>query len=98
RPHLAAQRQASQLHAVADAEDGNAQLEQPRVAGRGAGLVDAGRAAGEDEAPGAQGLDSLGGQVVADKLAKDVLLAHAPGDQLAVLGAEVEDENTFTFR
>ena len=37
--------------------------------------------------------DALGGQVVADDLAEDVLLAHAAGDELAVLRAEVEDED-----
>ena len=38
---------------------------------------------------------ALGRQVVADDLAEDVLLAHAPGDELAVLRAEVEDQDEF---
>ena len=36
--------------------------------------------------------------VVADDLAEDVQLADAPGDELAVLRAEVEDQDAFTFR
>ena len=39
-----------------------------------------------------------GRQIVAHDLTEDVLLAHAPGDELAVLRAEVEDEDAFTFR
>ena len=68
-----------------------------RIAVRGAGVVDAGRAAGEDEAARLQLGDARGRQVVAHDLAEDVLLAHPPGDQLAVLRAEVEDQDAFRF-
>ena len=67
------------------------------IAARRAGVVDAGRAAGEDEAARLQLGDALGRQVVAHDLAEDVLLADAPGDELAVLRAEVEDQDAFTF-
>jgi hypothetical protein len=30
-----------------------------------------------------------------DKLTKDVLLAHAPGNELAVLRAEIQDQDAF---
>ena len=65
------------------------------VAVRSAGVVDAGRPAGEDQAARLQFGDAGGRQVVAHDLAEDVLLAHPPGDELAVLRAEVEDENEF---
>ena len=39
----------SELHAVADAQHGNAELEKFRIALRRAGFVDARRPAGEDE-------------------------------------------------
>ena len=39
----------------------------------------------------------VGGDVVADDLAEDVLLAHPPGDELAVLRAEVEDQDEFVW-
>ena len=95
RRHLAAEQMAHQLHAVTDAEDGNAELKDGRVDGRGVFFVDAGRAAGEDDAGGLQFAHALGRDVVPDDLAEDVLLAHPAGDQLTVLRAEIEDENTF---
>ena len=45
---------ARQLHAVADAQDRHAELEDVRIAARRARLVDAGRPAGEDDAPRAR--------------------------------------------
>ncbi len=36
-------------------------------------------------------------QIMADELAEDVLLAAPPGDELAVLSAEVEDQDAFIF-
>ena len=61
-----------QLHAVADAEDGEAGLEDPGRGLRGAFVVDAGGAAGEDEAARVEALDVLPGGVVGDELAVDV--------------------------
>ena len=61
------------------------------------GSVDAGRAAGEDDAARLQLGDARGRQVVAHDLAEDVLFADAAGDELAVLRAEVEDQDAFTF-
>ena len=80
-----------QLHAVADAEDRQAALED---VGGGRGrpfIVDAGRPAGEDEAPRLEAGHLLPGRVVGDELAVDAALAHPAGDEHAVLGAEVED-------
>ena len=90
----AAQVVGEQLHAVADAEHGQAGLEHVGGQGRRARLVDAGRAAAQDEA-----LDLLAGQrllcrlVPMNQLRVNGLLAHPPGDQLRVLGAEVEDDD-----
>ena len=44
---------------------------------------------------GANLADALGRDVVPHDLAIDVLLAHAAGDQLGVLRAEVEDQDFF---
>src|SRR5262249_59578717 len=98
RLHLAAEHLAGELYAVTDAQDGDAQVEDGRVAARRAGLVDAGGAAGEDEAARLQRGDAGRRQVVAGQLAEDGLLAHPPGDELAVLRAEVEDQHPFAFR
>src|SRR5262245_6096234 len=56
---LAAQRLAGELHAVADAEDGNAEGEDGRIAVRGTGVVDARRPAGEDDAARGQRAHAL---------------------------------------
>ena len=93
--HLAAQRLAGQLHSVADAQHGQPEAEDFRIALRRARLVDAGRPAGEDDPLGGQLADPLGREVVADDLAIDVLLAHPPGDQLRVLRAEIEHQHLF---
>ena len=92
---VAAEGVAGQLHAVADAEHGNAEPEDARVAPRGAGLVDTRRTTREDNSLGSQRLDAIRGQIVADDLAVDMLLADATGDQLGVLRAEVEHKHPF---
>ena len=64
---------AGQLHAVANAQHRNAEVENARDRTSGAAsFVDAGRAAGEDDAPRGQLGDPLGGDRVADDLAVDV--------------------------
>ena len=56
--------------------------------------VDRRRAAAEDRRPaGLRGRDLGRGDRVGHDLAVDVRLAHPPGDQLGVLGAEVDDED-----
>src|SRR5262245_23743117 len=98
RLHLAAERLAGELHAVADAEHGNAEVEDRRVELRRPRLVDAGRSTGENKAAWCQLADTRRRYVVTHDLAKDILLAHAPSDELAVLRAEVDDENTLVRR
>lgn len=81
---------AGDLHAVADAEDRQAHVEDAGVRlGRG-GCVGAGRAAGEDDAedviPGKFLRRNGGGE---DER-MDMVLAHPPGNQLNELGAKIE--------
>jgi hypothetical protein len=79
------------LHAVADAEDGEAGFENVlRDVGR-VRFVDGARTAGEDEAFGADGHDLIARRVPREELAVDMRLADAASDELGVLGAEVED-------
>ena len=80
-----------QLHAVADAEHGQAELEERGIARGGARFVDAGRAAGEDEALRRARRELRRGQVAAQDLTVHVQLADTPRDQLRVLRSEVED-------
>ncbi|KAF0806036.1 cytosine deaminase [Alcanivorax xiamenensis] len=81
------------LHAVADAQHGHALFEGRLGGARGLGGGDGFRAAGEDDAFGVELGDVLGGGVEGADLAVDADFAHAAGDQLGVLGAEVEDQD-----
>ncbi len=63
RLDLAAEHVTGELHTVADAEDGDIQLEDFRIAARSAGLIDAGRPAGEDQAARLQLGDARSRQV-----------------------------------
>ena len=91
--HFATQRDGHDLLSVAEAEHRDAQLQDLGVDGGGVLGVDAGGAAGEDDGGGGDGADFVGRDVARHDLGVDVQVAHAAGDQLAVLGAEVEDED-----
>ncbi|GAA3088231.1 hypothetical protein GCM10020254_36090 [Streptomyces goshikiensis] len=82
-----------QLEAVAHAEDGDTGLEDRTVQLRGALFVHGGRAAGEDDRLGVLGQHLGHGHGAGHDLAVDPCLADAAGDELGVLGAEVDDEN-----
>src|SRR6185295_4736813 len=86
------------LHAVADAEYRRAGFEGG--ARRPAGRLLVGRqvAAGENDSAGAEAAHEVVGDVVGMDLAVDPGFAHPAGDQLGVLGAEVEDEDLFVQR
>src|SRR5207248_3739245 len=81
-----------QLRPVADAEHGYPQVVERRIRRRSAGVVDARWAAAEDDAGRAPGGYRSSWRVVRQQLAVDAALADAPRDQLAVLGAEVEND------
>ncbi len=91
--HAAAERLAHELHAVADAEHGDAEVEDGGVAlGRAFG-VHARWAAGENQPFRGQFANAVGRDVVPHDLAVHVLLADAAGDELGVLRAEIENEH-----
>ena len=85
-----------ELAAVANAQNGNAQLQNLRViVGRGH-IIDAIGAAGEDNALIAPVLDFLGGdRIVLFDLRIDVEIPDSAGDQLVILAAEVQNQNFF---
>ena len=87
-----------ELHAVTDAERRDPEREDLRVELRRAVRVDRCRAAGEDQRSGVARGDLRGRQPVPDELRVDARLAHTPRDQLAVLPAEVDDEDGAFFR
>ena len=90
---LAAEGQHERLHAVTDAEHGDAQLEQLGIEPRRAVGVDGRRPAGEDQALRAAAADLLHAHVVRQQLGEDPALAHPARDQLGVLPAVVEDHD-----
>ena len=82
------------LHAVADAEHRHAGLpHRLRRAQLVAVVVGAGMAARQHDALRREAADEVVGDVVRMDLAVDLRLAHASGDELRDLRAEVEDED-----
>src|SRR5690606_8066034 len=92
---LAAELGADGLLAVADAQDGHAQLEH-RLRRRGrCDLGGRGRPAREDDRLRRERADGRVVHGARQDLGGHARLAHPPGDQLGVLGAEIEDQNAF---
>ena len=92
-PDDAAELLADQLGAVADAEHRHAEVVDRRIERRRSFDVDALRATGQDDRGRLAFGDLPGGDPVRDDLGVHLQLSHPPGDQLGVLGAEVDDEN-----
>ena len=96
--HGAAQRDGHNLLAVAEAQHGNAQLEDARIDGRRVLGVHAGRPARQDDGRGRELAHLLGGDVARDDFRVHVQIAHAAGDQLPVLGSEIDDDDQLAGR
>ena len=84
---------ADQLGAVADAEHGNAEFVDRRIERWCPVDVDALGASRQDDRRRLAVGDLVGGDPMRDDLGVHLQLAHPTGDQLGVLGAEVDDEN-----
>ena len=92
---LAAQHVHHQLAAVADAEDGHAPVINIGVDRGRIRQVGAVGAAGEDDALGVFGLDFGKVGAVRINLAIYVAFADAAGDQLIILAAEIQNDDSF---
>ncbi len=86
---------AHELHAVADSQNRHAEFKEFLGDGRSTLLVDRLGAAGKDDTPGSEVPDSLQVHVEGMQFAVDMCLPHPPGNELGVLGAEVENEDFF---
>ena len=82
-----------ELHPVTDAERRDPELEDAGVEIRRAVGVHRRGTAGEDERRRVPGRDLRGRQAMPDEFRVDACLAHAARDQLAVLAAEIDDED-----
>ena len=89
---LASQVVPHELHSVADSQHGNAQFE--KLCGRVGRLlaVDAGGPSGQDDCPRRKLFDLFDADVEGNNLRVDLAFADPAGDDLRVLGAEVENE------
>ena len=81
------------LHAVADAQHRHVQVEHCLRRARAVGFVDRLGAAGEDDAARVEFADRFIVHVERVQLAVHADLAHAAGNQLGVLGTEIEDQD-----
>src|SRR5262249_17464408 len=81
------------LFAIADAKHRQARPIEFGRRQRRVGVEDRGRAAGEDHSPWLPRGKGVTGLLERRDLAVDPLFAHAPGDQLGDLGAEVDDQD-----
>ncbi|GBD13774.1 hypothetical protein HRbin24_01813 [bacterium HR24] len=93
RRHAPAQLVGEKLHAVADAQHGQARGEHVIGGRRRAGLIDRSWAPREYEAAGREARHLLPGGAGWHQLAVDVALPHPAGDEHAILGAEVQDDH-----
>ena len=91
--HLAAQLLGHGLHAVADTKHRQAHFEHALGGAGGVQLSDGFRATGQDDAVGVVFADLFFGDVEGADFREYADLAHAAGNQLGVLGAEVENQN-----
>src|ERR1700730_14583416 len=92
--HFPTKRVGEPMHAVTDTEDRNAKLENVRVALRRIRVVNRAWAAGEDHTNGFEGADFFERGSARQNRGEHFLLADAARDQLRVLAAEIEDDNS----
>src|SRR5690606_1743108 len=81
------------LEPVADAEHGYPEAEDAGVERWGTAGVDAAGPAAEHDPDGVLGADLVGADVVGHDLGVHACFPYAAGDELCVLGAEVDDED-----
>ncbi|EIT87961.1 cytosine deaminase [Parascardovia denticolens IPLA 20019] len=88
--HVATQLVGHHLEAIANAQNRHAGIEDLLIDGRGPRLVDGSGAAGQDDGLGVFGQHVVDGHGMRHQLRIDVGLTHPTGDELGVLGAEID--------
>ena len=95
---LSAQIPGQELLAVADPQDGHAQLEDGRIQVRGPGFQDGIGPAGEDHAAEVGARDVLGLGLRSVDQAERTQLPQPPRDEPRVLGTEIQDGDAFVVQ
>ena len=95
--NLASEVVRDQLHAVADPQDRHPAAQGGRVDLGRVGLVHGGGTAAQDQPGRPACLQLRPGRGARDELAVDARLSDAPGDQLRVLGPEVQDQDQLSL-
>src|ERR1700683_1060555 len=93
RRYFAAEPFAEKLHAIADAENRDAGIEDALVGLRRALRINARRSAGKNNARRAQAFQHAGRRIEADDLRVDVQLPHASRDDLRILRTKIENKD-----
>src|SRR5712692_3916575 len=98
RLHFPAQVVGEPLHIVADSQHRDAERKNGRVAFRSLRIVDRAGPAGKHDARGFELVDFVERGGARENGREDLLLANAPGDELRVLAAEIENDYAAAFR
>ena len=81
------------LETIADAENGNAKIEELRGRMGCTGIIDACRTSGKDDAPRLERFDLFDREVEGMELGIDAGLTHSARDELGILCTEIENED-----
>ena len=84
-----------ELHTVANTKDGDAEMKNAAIHLGRLGGIHTGRSAAQNDAPGMEGENFAQGDVVGHNLGEDLGLTDPAGDDLGVLGTEVQDQDPF---
>ena len=84
------------VHAVADSQHRNAQLQHLGIAQRRVRVIHRARTAGQNDAHGFERADFLQRRSARQNRGEHLLLADAPRDQLRVLPAEIQHHNSLS--
>ena len=81
------------LQSVADAEHGHCHVKNARIGGRSVTVIDRTRAAGKNDPDGRITLNLIERCRARQYYGENFQFADAPGDELRILRAEIEDDN-----
>ena len=93
--HLTSKLFHQKLHSVTDAQDGNSEMKDGPIHLGSVLAVDAGGPPAENDSLGAESQNLPCGHGVRDDFGIHLCLADPPGNDLGILGPEIEDQDSF---